>query len=157
LRLDISDSNANKSLLSGSLQKITKDAGAGDFSYVGFASICFSDFQGFVLAFQAGATGLNSLLIVFRSTPKGVSVSNIINAQAGGIVIDNRAQTFTLYDLLDDPEDYKNPIYSCNFCPKHYNLISFATRGPKLIKSVRTISQQRLSPQDFVDHPLRYR
>jgi len=157
LQVEVRDSTTHAVLLSGSLQRLTGDKGARDFAYVGYANLCFPDFQGAVLAFQAGATGLNDLFIVFRSSSTGMEISNIIKAWAGGIVLDHRAQTFTLYDMIDDPEDQKDPMLSCNFCPKRYSLTSFALKGSKLARRLRAESKKRLSPQDFVDHPLRYR
>jgi hypothetical protein len=154
LRLDIKDQKTNKQLLNGSLQTITGDKDNENFAYSGFAQICFPEFQGFVLAFQRGATGMATLFVIFRSTPESVVVAKTISATSARVAIDNNSHTLTLYDMFDDPNEAGNIQFGCDFCMKHYKLTTYAVQDSKLVRVSRSLSKMRFSPQDFVDHPL---
>src|SRR5205823_1059786 len=122
----VRNSETDKLLISGPLAKLIHDAGADDFSYSGYASVCFPDFQGVVLAFQAGATGLGMMFVVFESTPQAVGVAHVFNVTGGRFVVDTPARVFTLYDRLDEE--------GCEFCGHHYKLTTFAIKDSKIVK-----------------------
>jgi hypothetical protein len=154
LQLTIADSANHNVLLSGSLHKITGVHGAGDSSYISSANICFPDFQGFVLAFQAGATGQGTMFVIFRSGPGMVELAKVFEATGGRLVIDSDAHTIKFLDLFDDPHDYDRPETSCNFCPKRYQITTYTFQQTKPVKTSHVVSKKRFNPQDFVERPL---
>jgi hypothetical protein len=152
LQLRVLDSD-KKVVLSQRLERLVPDGGR-DYHLISFSPLCKGETSGVILAFEAGGTGSSTLFIFVSSNKTGVAVKRVAEAVTGRLAIDPASASLRLYDVMETDADYKDPKFSCDFCPKYYRETVITLNGSSSVKGKPERSRKRLSPQDFVDHPL---